>query len=211
MNDINPLKLPLIFMGGLLLSCGVPETMGLTSTSPKDLFSENPSKRRRAAISAGEQKNKDAIRFLILRLIGNPEEGISPDPVPIVRAQCATALGQIGVLNDRVKSALKFSIQNDSNPVVQTEVIHAIRKLTFQEARPLVEEKFTHSSSIDVRHASSDALKEIGTKDSVPVIIPGLDNEHYRIRKASHAALKNITGKDGPMKKDWWENWLSAN
>lgn len=193
-----------------LPSCFLGRSLGVYSADIDDLSSDDASVRRQAASRFGQHQEDEAIPHLIRRLIGDPRQGIPADPVPIVRAQCATALGQIGKLRKDVKYALRFSLNNDPNTNVQHDVILAIKKLSFDDARPLLEEKLNHSSAKRVKFAAARALLDIGTESSLPVLIKSLKNTNYRVKKASLKALRTITGENGPMKPKWWENWLSS-
>ncbi len=170
--------------------------------SPKDLVkSENPDRRRRAAVLIGEDRDRRAIPALVVKL--------SEDPVPIVRAQCAVALGKIGKKKDRVYSALVQSLRNDPASLVKQDALWALGKIGFERAAPVVSHYLKNGTTPDVRYQAAAVLEKIGGEQQYAALIQALKDDVYRVRYQAHQTLRALTGADGPPEPSWWTSELS--
>ncbi len=189
-------KTGLFLFLSLLLTC-------TSSVHPADLRkSEVGDRRWRAARLIGAERMSRMTPALI--------QALQSDPVPLVRAQSAVALGQIGKRNKKIYSALTSALKNDPDPLVQQDVLMAMSKLGYERAAPLVEKKLSGSPEPDVRASAAQALQKLGNQKTYPSLLKGLDDQNFRVRSACYRTLKSLTGLNGPLRKSWWSEKLSS-
>jgi len=184
-----------LFVLLLLSACASSVDPAALRTSPV------ANERWKAAQSIGNEGREDMSAALL--------QAVRSDPVPLVRAQSAVALGQIGKRNEKIYSTLTSVLKNDPSPLVRQDVIFALRELGYKKATPLITKSLRNSPNADVRIAAADALKTLGT-DSYEPLIDGLNGENYRVKSACHRALESLTDRNGPMKSAWWKKKLSS-
>ncbi len=181
-----------------LISCA-------SSVKPGELRTSSVANRRwKAARLIGADRRADMMPALL--------QSVRSDPVPLVRAQSAVAIGQLGRKNERVYSTLSSVLKNDPSPLVQQDVLTALARLDYKKAVPLILNKLAKSPEPDVRAEAARALNVLGEggKNVFSSLVRGLDDRTYRVQTACHRALESITGKSGPMETTWWKKRINS-
>lgn len=174
---------------------------GPVHAEPRDLASSaDADVRRVAAIEIGESRNARFLDLLQVRL--------QQDPSPLVRAQCATAIRQIGRSSDAVKETVLRVLQNDPNPLVQQSVMQTIGELGFEEAADDVASRLLNSEHADVRQEAAKTLAQIGSERHYPHLHEALGDNEKRVRYTALETLRNMTSLDGPLNAEWWASEL---
>ena len=117
------------------------------------------------------------------------------DPDPLVSAEAATALGEIGPVDRYIVSTLLFALGDKRNEV-SLAAEEALKKIG-SEAIPDLSD-ILMCPHLVIRANATYALEKIGSEDTVPALITALHFDNNRVKMAAAYAL----GKIGVAAKD---------
>jgi HEAT repeat protein len=144
------------------------------------LHDESFEVRRTAAESLGKIGDPSAVASLLPLLT---------DPVPVVRAAAAQALGRMGAASDEaVVAGLSRSLE-DPDDAVKLAAATAIGEIepSSRLLKPVV--NLVHASDVHVRRAAIRALLEVDTSLWTPLLLPALEDPDTEVRQAAVAVL----------------------
>ena len=107
-------------------------------------------------------------------------------PNPVTRSGTARALGRIG--NNDCKDSIVSVLEKEEDPLVLSEMIIALGKLSDPSLVPVISEYLQHTD-LRVQANSVEALNEIGTVEIVPFIEPFINSSDNRVKANAAVAL----------------------
>jgi HEAT repeat protein len=132
-------------------------------------------------------------------------EGLS-DSFWLVRANAARSLGQLGDLDSR--KALSDMAATGANSKLRMAAMDALGLLGAEAADtiPLWESNLMNPAW-QVKVATCDAFRAIGSTKAMDMLIGRLDSEGGRVQDEIHDALKKLSGNDRDMTREEWNTW----
>ncbi len=173
----------------LLVSCSS------ISVTPDDLRTDSVADhRRRAARLIAVERRTNYLPALL--------ETLRSDDVSIVRAQAALSIGELGVRNENVYSQFMASLETDPSPLVQQDVIYALKKLNYKKASAALAGKLRSSPHEGVRADAAFALKKLGSGEELAALKEGVDDSSRRVQFASRSTLDTMPQYDPERQKE---------
>jgi HEAT repeat protein len=124
----------------------------------------------------------------------------------VVRANAARSLGQLGDLESR--GALADMAATGGNPKLRMAGMDALGLFGGEAAEtiPLWESNLMNPAW-QVKVATCDAFRAIGSSKALDMLIGRLDTEGGRVQDEIHDAIKKISGNDRDMTREQWLTW----
>ena len=124
----------------------------------------------------------------------------------VVRANAARSLGQLGDLDS--KKALADMAATAANPKLRMAAMDALGLFGAEAADTIkVWESNLMSPAWQVKVATCDAFRAIGSTNAMDMLIGRLDSEGGRVQDEIHDALKKLSGNDRDMTREEWNTW----
>lgn len=129
-------------------------------------------------------RDGERVKDLLLSIVNNEQEGIEVRRRALEAAACYNT--------ERIKDLIRWAYRSD-NPKLRLSALYAMgRSCDPAWLTTLVTE--TNSKDPDMRYEAANAFAEIGEEDSVPFLIPLLQDEDSQVQLAAVRALGAIGG-----------------
>ncbi len=145
----------------------------------------------------GELKQAEAVPLL---------RGALSDSFWLTRANAARALAQIGDRESIPKLAQMAAGESKAKVRMAAMDALAVFGRSVEETIPLWERNLMHRNW-QVKVATCDAFRGIGSAKAVDALIGRIDSEGGRVHDAIKTALKDLTGMDQDWNREQWRKW----
>ncbi len=155
--------------------------------------------RRETVEALGRRRVPETVPVLTDRLL--------KDPDPLVRAQAARSLGQLGY-----REAVVYLVEGlkDTHAVVRWDACTALGAMREPASLDAVVPLLRSDESTNVKRAAAQTLAKIGGDRAVPPLIAATADPEAGVAKAAAVALLELTGQSFGARREAWEAWWAA-
>lgn len=161
----------------------------------KALADESVPVRAQAAEALGRLGDSRAVSVLI-KTLGDPEPGV-----------CEVAAAALGALKDAAAAPGLLSALSAGDWATRRSAAGALGSFGSDKTRAALIRLLADDPHWCVRRSAADALGKHKSEAAVPGLMAALSDAHWLVRRAAHAALCAVSGRNHEPTPDAWQAW----